>query len=76
MATMQGVCSTLASAKKDATGWTEGSTCASAESLGGCTTTSGDGTVQTNWYFKSEKYMTAEIAKMQCSSDQTWTGPL
>lgn len=72
LVTFQGVCGSLTAAKKGATGYTEDATCDSAASLGGCQSTSGDGSVQTNWYYAGEKYKTADDAKKECSGGQSW----
>ncbi len=75
LATFQGVCGSLTSAKKGATGYAEDAKCDSAASLGGCQTTNGDGSVQTNWYYAGDKYKTVDDAKKECSGGQSWVAP-
>ena len=65
-ATMQGVCS----ATPDAT-YTSDATCPVQDMLGGCQTESGDGTLQTNWYYTGETYKTVDDVKKQCTDDKT-----
>lgn len=73
--TFQGVCTSLSSAKAGAKGYEEGETCDSERSLGGCQSSSLDGTLQTNWYYAGEKYKADEDAKKECSGGQTWVAP-
>ncbi len=73
--TFQGVCGTLTSAKPGATGYKEDATCPATGMLGGCQASSNDGSLQTNWYYTGKKYKTADDAKAQCSSDQTFVSP-
>jgi len=75
LTTFQSVCGSLTSAKKDATGYKEGATCPITEMLGGCQTTNGDGSLQTNWFYKSDKYKTEDDAKKECDSNTSWVGP-
>lgn len=75
LATFQGVCGSLTSAKKGATGYQEEATCDSVASLGGCQSTSSDGSVQTNWYYAGDKYKTADDTKKECSGGQSWVAP-
>jgi hypothetical protein len=43
--------------------------------LGGCQTKNGDGSLQTNWFYKSDKYKTEDDAKKECDSNTSWVGP-
>lgn len=61
-ATAQGVCGSLQGT------FAEGATCDMTGVIGGCQSTSGDGSKQTNWYYLGEKYKTAEDAKQECQS--------
>ena len=72
LVTFQGVCSTLKAAKTDATGYQEGATCPTEEMWGGCQSANGDGSLQTNWFYKSEKYKTEDDAKKQCDQNTKW----
>ena len=75
LVTFQGVCSSLQSAKKDATGYKDDATCPTADMWGGCQTENGDGSLQTNWFYKSDKYETEEDAKKECDSNTKWVAP-
>lgn len=75
LVTFEGVCSTLAAAKQGATGYKEGEVCPSAEMWGGCQTASSDGSLQTNWFYKGDKYKTEEDAKKECDDSTTWVSP-
>jgi hypothetical protein len=71
--TMQATCSTLTAAK-GAGSFQDDGPCDTKGSLGGCQRTFGSGTKQTNGYFPSDKYKTADDAKKECSS-QTFVLP-
>jgi hypothetical protein len=73
MATMQGTCSSLTSAQGGGS-WTEGARCDASGMWGGCQTKSADGTLQTNWLYKGDKYKTVDDAKAECD-DATWVDP-
>ena len=75
LATFQGVCSSLKSAKPNATGYKDNATCPTTEMLGGCQAKNGDGSLQTNWFYKSDKYKTEDDAKKECDSSTSWVGP-
>ena len=74
LATQQGVCTTLTQAKGGGT-YTADQVCDLTNSWGGCQATSADGTKQTNWYYKGDKYKTIDDAKKECGSDQSFVGP-
>jgi hypothetical protein len=70
LVTFQGVCETLKAVTPDGgVIYAEGERCDSAASLGGCQSTSLDGTQQTNWYYQSTKYPTAAEAQAECDSN-------
>jgi hypothetical protein len=75
LATFQNVCNSLKASAKDATGYKEGQTCPVADMWGGCQSVSGDGSQQTNWFYKGDKYKTEADAKTECDSSSTWVGP-
>lgn len=75
MATMQATCASLVQAKGGGGGWTEGARCETTEMWGGCQSRSSDGTQQTNWFYKGEKYKTVDDAKAECDSGMTWVDP-
>ena len=75
MITFQQVCNSLTSAKPGATGYAEDVTCPTAEMWGGCQSENGDGSLQTNWFYKSDEYKTEDDAKKECDSQTTWVGP-
>lgn len=75
LVTFQGVCSSLTAAKGNATGYQEDATCPTEDMWGGCQTENGDGSLQTNWFYKSDKLATEEAAKAKCDSNTTWVGP-
>jgi len=65
MATMQGVCGATPNAS-----YTADQTCPVQDMLGGCQTESGDGSLQTNWFYTSDKYKTVDDVKKQCTDDK------
>jgi hypothetical protein len=75
LATFQGVCNSLKSSAPNATGYKEDATCPTADMWGGCQSESGDGSLQTNWFYKGDKYKTEDDAKKECDSGQTFVGP-
>jgi hypothetical protein len=74
LVTFQGVCSTLKASKPGATGYAENATCPSEDMWGGCQTANGDGSLQTNWFYKGDKIKTEADAKAKCD-DATWVAP-
>jgi hypothetical protein len=75
LVTFEGVCNSLKSASAKATGYEEGATCPTAEMWGGCQTKNGDGSLQTNWFYKGDDYKTEDDAKKECDSNTTWVAP-
>lgn len=71
--TERGVCAALGVAGGGTFG--AGVTCDITDMWGGCQATFGDGSKQTNWYYKSDKYKTIEDAKANCDKDMTWVNP-
>lgn len=66
MVVQQGLCTTMA-----ATGagtWAEGKTCEVGGMLGGCQSTMGDGSRQTNWFYSGDKFKTVDDVKKECGS--------
>jgi len=68
--TFQQVCDSLKSGKQNTTGYKEDATCPTTDMLGGCQTKNGDGSLQTNWYYKSDKFKTEADVRTQCESDK------
>ncbi|MBL9044761.1 MAG: hypothetical protein JNM83_24330 [Myxococcales bacterium] len=52
-----------------------GETCPTADMWGGCQATQGDGSKQTNWYYKGDKYKTLADAQSKCDSGMSWIDP-
>ncbi len=75
LATFEGVCGSLKQSKQNATGYEEDQTCPVTDMWGGCQSTSGDGSQQTNWYYKSDKYKTEADARAECDSNQSFVAP-
>ena len=75
LATFEGVCGSLSQNKPNATGYQADKTCPTTDMWGGCQSTSGDGSLQTNWYYKSDKYKTEADARAECDSSQTFVAP-
>ena len=73
--TFQNVCTSLEAASKNATGYKEDATCPVAEMWGGCQTENGDGSLQTNWFYKGDDYKTEADAKAECDSNTKWVAP-
>jgi hypothetical protein len=74
LVTFEGVCATLKSATGGGT-YTADATCDSSASLGGCQSSSLDGSKQTNWYYRGTKYADAAAAMAECDSGQTFVTP-
>ena len=72
--TQEALCRTLGATSAGGT-FTSGETCPIEEMLGGCQATLGDGSKQTNWYYKSQKYPTEADAQKQCDNKMTWLPP-
>lgn len=75
LVTFEGVCGTLKAATENTTGYQEGAVCPSEEMWGGCQTKNGDGSLQTNWFYKGEDFPTEEEAKAECDDNTTWVSP-
>lgn len=75
LATFEGVCGSLKSSKTDATGYAADEVCPNADMWGGCQTKNGDGSLQTNWFYKSDKYKTEDDAKKECDGDAPFVPP-
>ena len=74
LVTFQGVCESLKAATTDTTGYEDDATCTTEEMWGGCQTENGDGSLQTNWFYKGDDYKTEEDAKKECDGTN-WVGP-
>jgi hypothetical protein len=74
LATFEGVCNSLRNSKPGATGYQEAEVCPSTEMWGGCQTKNGDGSLQTNWFYKGDKFKTEADAQAECD-DATWVPP-
>ena len=72
--TFQGVCDMLKSAGGGGT-FTEDARCDMAGAIGGCQSSSADGTKQTNWYYSGTKYKTEADATAECDSGQSFVAP-
>jgi hypothetical protein len=75
LTTFESVCGSLKSSKQNATGYKEGETCPTADMIGGCQTKNGDGSLQTNWFYKSDKFKTEDDVKKECDSNAPFVGP-
>jgi hypothetical protein len=72
--TQEALCKTLGSTNVGGV-FTAGSTCDTAAMLGGCQVKAADGSLQTNWYYTSDKYKTKADAQKECDSDMSWVDP-
>ena len=75
LATFEGVCSSLKSASQNATGYQEDEVCPSTDMWGGCQTKNGDGSLQTNWFYKGGDYKTEDDARKECDDGAAWAPP-
>jgi hypothetical protein len=75
LVTFEGVCGSLKSASSNATGYQEDATCETAEMWGGCQTENGDGSLQTNWFYKGDKFKSEDDAKKECDDGTKWVAP-
>lgn len=75
LATFEGVCGSLKSGKDNVTGYAADQVCPSTDMWGGCQTKNGDGSLQTNWFYKGDKYKTEADARAECDSDTTFVPP-
>lgn len=53
----------------------KGETCPTDGMWGGCQATFADGSKQTNWYYKGQKYPTEADAQKNCDNGMTWLPP-
>ncbi len=72
--TFQGVCNTLKSAS-GAGEYKEDARCDTTGAVGGCQSTSADGTKQTNWYYSGAKYKAKADVEAECDSGQSYVAP-
>ena len=72
--TQEALCRTLGGTSAGGT-FAAGATCPIEEMLGGCQATQGDGSKQTNWYYKSQAFPTEAEAKKKCDNQMTWLPP-
>lgn len=72
--TFEGVCETLRAAKGSAT-FAEDARCDMTGAIGGCQSSNGDGSEQTNWYYSGTKYKTEADARAECDSNQAFVPP-
>ena len=72
--TQDALCRTLGGTSAGGT-FAAGATCPIEEMLGGCQATQGDGSKQTNWYYKSQAFPTEAEAKKKCDNQMTWLPP-
>ncbi len=72
--TQEALCRTLGTTSAGGT-FTAGATCPVEDMLGGCQATQGDGSKQTNWYYKSQQIPTEAEAQKKCDSKMTWLPP-
>lgn len=76
-ATQEAICKTLGVSGAGGT-FKADATCDVTDMWGGCQTTMGDGSLQTNWLYKGEKHKTLEDAKADCDTKQAntkWVDP-
>lgn len=74
LVTFEGVCTTLTKAKGGGT-YTENARCDSAASLGGCQSSSSDGSKQTNWFYMSTSHPNAAAVMAECDSNAPFVSP-
>lgn len=67
LVTFQALCETLRGAL-DGGSYTENARCDGSAALGGCQSTSVDGSKQTNWYYQGTKYPSEAEARAECES--------
>lgn len=72
--TQEALCKTL-SATGTGGVFAAGSTCDTTDMWGGCQQAAGDGSKQTNWYYKSTQYKTVDDAKAECDKGMTFVTP-
>lgn len=74
LVTFEGVCTTLTKAKGGGT-YTAGQICDSASSLGGCQSSSADGSKQTNWVYAGTGHPDKASVQAECDSNQPYVDP-
>lgn len=72
--TFRGVCETLRAAL-DGGSYTEDARCEATGAIGGCQSSSVDGSKQTNWYYSGSKYQTEADARAECESAMRFVTP-
>ncbi|MBE2254273.1 MAG: hypothetical protein IAE78_32385 [Myxococcus sp.] len=72
--TQEALCKTLGGTSVGGT-FTANQTCPTTEMWGGCQARMADGSLQTNWYYKSDKYKTKESAQAECASAMSFVDP-
>lgn len=70
----ESVCKTLGGTGVGGT-FTQNQTCPTTDIWGGCQVRSAEGSLQTNWYYKSDKYKTKESAQADCDNGMTFVDP-
>ena len=70
----EGLCKTLGGTSVGGT-FAANQTCDTADMWGGCQVRLGDGSLQTNWYYKSDTYKTKESAQAECDSGMAFVDP-
>lgn len=72
--TQEALCRTLGATSAGGT-FAEGQTCPTTDMLGGCQSVQGDRSLQTNWFYKSDKYKTKDDARAECAGSMTFVDP-
>lgn len=72
--TQDALCKTLGTTGTGGT-FTENQTCSTTDMWGGCQVRAADGSLQTNWYYKSDKYKTKESAQAECEKAMSFVEP-
>lgn len=70
----EGLCKTLGGTSAGGT-FAANQTCDTADLWGGCQARLGDGSLQTNWFYKSDKYKTKESAQAECDKSMSFVDP-
>ncbi|MDY7231734.1 hypothetical protein [Hyalangium rubrum] len=73
--TFEGVCETLRASTSGGS-YREDARCDMTGVVGGCQTSHGDGSEQTNWYYSGDKYKTESDVREECDSGQEFTAPV
>ncbi len=72
--TFEGVCGSLKAASGSGD-YKEDARCDSANVVGGCQSSSADGSKQTNWYYQGTKFKARADVEAECDSNQTFAAP-